>query len=583
MGTGTISYLLLLVFAVAFMGCVFTTPLVTRLAVWLGAIDHPDNFRRLHKGATPRMGGLGVAFGLAIGITLVAAGGYLKYRPGFFEWVAAHWAIIGASLIVLAVGAVDDARGVGPRLKFLGQTVAVLVLFLGGVQIRNVALLGTTIGLGHPSVWLPIGSGGLEIALPSLLVTMFWFLGCLNVWNLIDGMDGLAAGLGLLVSGTLMLIAIYEDNMGAAIMAAALAGSLAGFLLYNWHPAIIFLGDSGSMLIGLLVGVIGVQYSLKKSSAVSLLFPILAMGLPISDTAMAIFRRWVRNLPLSAADRQHVHHMLIGLGFTTRQAAIFLYCFSAALCGLALLGVAFDREFLALVLGISGCLAFLLILTGSRDGLGSLRSDLLARFTRRRQERFAARVTWEAIQKIEDCTLIDGIWDVLQSTTRTLGCDDLRMTCFRDGREVFQSVSDEVDHAKPSQSLSGPTATFRLLSGEDLVLAVELHHASEPAVAADIAFRFLQRLALATAERLERLLADNPTPASTLADMSGQVVEEPSDALKSTCVNADSSLSADHIPAIGIDTTPWDPFNWLRAAFGWETAQAQRPGSVGDD
>src|SRR5258708_24626605 len=108
-----------------------------------------------------------------------------------------------------------------------------------------------------------------------------------------------------------MLTAFYEKNLGAAVLAAALAGGLAGFLLYNWHPACIFLGDSGSMLIGLLVGVIGVQYSLKKTSAVSLLFPILAMGLPISDTAMAIFRRWVRNLPVTAADRRHVHHLLI--------------------------------------------------------------------------------------------------------------------------------------------------------------------------------------------------------------------------------------------------------------------------------
>ena len=129
-------------------------------------------------------------------------------------------------------------------------------------------------------------------------MTMLWFLACMNVWNLIDGMDGLASGVGLLVSGTLMLVAIQHGNPGVAFLAAALAGSLAGFLLYNWHPACIFLGDSGSLLIGLLIGVIGVQGSLKEGSAISILFPILAMGLPISDTAMAIFRRWVRNLPL---------------------------------------------------------------------------------------------------------------------------------------------------------------------------------------------------------------------------------------------------------------------------------------------
>ena len=128
-------------------------------------------------------------------------------------------------------------------------------------------------------------------------------------------MDGLASGVGLLVSGTLMLVAMREGNNAAsALLSAALAGSLAGFLLYNWHPACIFLGDSGSMLIGLLIGVVGVQSSMKGTTTVSILFPILAMGLPITDTAMAIFRRWVRELPLSAADRRHVHHLLIGLG-----------------------------------------------------------------------------------------------------------------------------------------------------------------------------------------------------------------------------------------------------------------------------
>ena len=115
-------------------------------------------------------------------------------------------------------------------------------------------------------------------------------------------------------------------------------------MLYNWHPACIFLGDSGSMLIGLLIGVIGVQGSIKGPSAISILFPILAMGLPISDTAMAIFRRWVRNLPLSAADRRHVHHLLIGLGLNPRQAALMLYCFSAFLCGVVMLGVALQER-----------------------------------------------------------------------------------------------------------------------------------------------------------------------------------------------------------------------------------------------
>src|SRR3954447_13521755 len=319
-----ISNALLLIFAVAFMGCVLATPVVTRLALWAGAIDRPDHFRRIHKGATPRLGGLGLAFGLVVGVVLVSLGGYLDSWSGFADWWSRQWSVLAASSIVLAIGFVDDTRALGPRIKLLGQSVAVVVLYIGGVRIQGFDVLGLAIDLGHPSVGFSPWGHPIVLPLPGLFVTLFWFLGCMNIWNLIDGMDGLASGVGLLVSATLALVAIHNQNFGVAIMASALAGSLAGFLLYNWHPACIFLGDSGSLLIGLLIGVIGVQGSFKGPSAISILFPILAMGLPISDTAMAIFRRWVRTLPLSSADRRHVHHLLIGLGLNPRQAALML-------------------------------------------------------------------------------------------------------------------------------------------------------------------------------------------------------------------------------------------------------------------
>ncbi|HEV3120779.1 MAG TPA: MraY family glycosyltransferase, partial [Isosphaeraceae bacterium] len=230
----------LLVFSISFMGCVLATPLVTRLAVWAGAIDRPDDFRRLHAEATPRMGGLAVAFGLFVSVLLAAAAGYLRHSAGLVTWLLDHWGVIVAGLIILTVGAIDDARGVKPRLKLLGQIAAVLALYAGGIKISSFVMLGSRFNLSYPSVTLHLGGFHLELAFFSLLVTLIWFLGCINIWNLLDGMDGLATGVGLLVSGTLMLIAIYEKNVGAAVLAAALAGSLAGFLLYNWHPACIF-------------------------------------------------------------------------------------------------------------------------------------------------------------------------------------------------------------------------------------------------------------------------------------------------------------------------------------------------------
>src|SRR4051794_15123219 len=465
----------LLIFAVAFMGCVLATPVVTRIAIWAGAIDRPDHFRRIHKGATPRLGGLGLATGLASAIMLVGLGGYLNDWPGFDDWWMCQWSVLLAALMVLLVGFVDDTRAMAPRMKLAGQALAVVVLYAGGVRIQRFDMLGMAIDLTRPEVGWTIAGRWFAISLPSFLTTMFWFLACMNIWNLIDGMDGLASGVGLLVSGTLTLVAIHHENVGVAILAAALAGSLAGFLLYNWHPACIFLGDSGSLLIGLLIGIIGVQGSLKGPSAISILFPILAMGLPITDTAMAIFRRWVRNLPFSSADRRHIHHLLIGLGLDPRQAALLLYCFSGFLCGVVLLGVALRSEFLALALGLSGSLAFLLILTSRRDELASLRSDLQERLVRGRQERFAAKVTYEAIQRIELCERASAVRSVLEDTTRTLGCDVLCVSGPRDGRSDPGGEGDRSPVASLTATVSGRTATFRLSSGQDFSLIVSLH------------------------------------------------------------------------------------------------------------
>ncbi len=510
----------LLIFAVGFLGCVLATPLVTRFATWLGAIDRPDQFRRIHKGATPRLGGLGLAFGLSVAVAVAASGHYLQGWDEYPRWLLTLLPTGLAALIILGVGIVDDTREMPPRLKLLGQMAAVVVLYLGGVRIDGITILHLSIPLDRPSLDIALGAWNVHVAIPGFGVTMFWFLACINIWNLIDGMDGLASGVGLMVSGTLALVAIWLDNPAAAILAAALAGGLAGFLLYNWHPACIFLGDSGSLLIGLTIGIIGVQGSLKPGSSVSLLFPILAMGLPITDTAMAIFRRWVRNLPLSSADRRHVHHLLIGLGLNPRQAAVFLYCFSSGLCGVVMIGVVYQSEALALVMGLAGCLAFLLILTSRRDELKTLRADFNDRMIRRQQERFAAKVTWEAIQRVELAEDIEAIWTILRGAAEKLGCDHLQLTCRRDGQPVFEAEatgdnSARADH--PDDRMSGPSATFRLLGGRDLTLVVALdHHEVEATlVVADIAFRFLQRLSMAAAEQMDRLFA--PTATATTA------------------------------------------------------------------
>lgn len=502
--------LIMLIFAISFMGCVLMTPIVTRVASWAGAIDRPDQFRRIHRHATPRLGGLGLATGIALSIYCGSLSPQLRTWTGADVWWSQVGIVLTAGLVVLILGVIDDTRGVSPRTKLLGQSLAVVLLYAGGVRITSIALFGATIDLSSPAINLPfLGESLASISIPGFLLTLLWFLGCMNIWNLIDGMDGLASGVGLLVTCTLMLVAIYLQNVGAALLAAALAGGLAGFLLYNWHPACIFLGDCGSLLIGLLIGVIGVQGSLKGPSTVAILFPILAMGLPISDTAMAIFRRWVRHLPLSSADRRHVHHLLIGLGLNPRQAAVMLYCFSAFLCGVVLLGVALNSDFLALALGGSGCMAFLLILTSRRDELTRLTADFQERVARGRRERLAAKTTWEAIQRIELSQDPESAWIVFRETAKTLNCHRAIMTFQHDSQTVFEAESDRQSEsaAPPDRGslMSSISIQFRLNQGQGSILESSIEFWPDSDQSSDISLRFMQRLLAAMAERLDRL------------------------------------------------------------------------------
>ncbi len=513
-----ISNVYLTIFAFAMLGCVLATPLVTWIATRVGAVDRPDHFRRIHHGAIPRLGGLALGFGVAAATLLTHLDESMGFRAvGGFQ-IRDHWALLIASLVILLVGFVDDTRSLGPRVKLLGQATAVMILCLGGFRIHSIEVLNLSLDLGFPAVRFAILGIEVDLALPSLLVTMLWFLGCMNIWNLIDGMDGLASGVGLLVSGTLALVAIHSQNLEAAVLSVALAGSLAGFLLYNWHPACIFLGDSGSMLIGLLIGVIGVQGSMEGPSAISILFPIVAMGLPISDTAMAIFRRWVRNLPLSAADRKHVHHLLIGLGLNPRQAALMLYCFSAFLCGVVMLGVARRNEYLTLILGIFGCLAFLLVVTSRRDELANLRGDFHDRMTRRRHERQAAKLTWEAIQRIELCSTATSACEIVEQVGHGLGCEQVRIECLPAGSsEPSGCPVSPSDH----EPLSRPSAVFRLSGDRGPRISLSLGMGADQSLAADIVFRYMQRLGQALDERLGRLqdaeadrLRQEPSPST---------------------------------------------------------------------
>lgn len=296
-------------FAVAMVVALLVTPLVILLAEKTGAMDAP-NARKVHKKPIPRIGGLAIYAGFMAAIIFVAAkfgldGEQVKETVGL---------ILSGSLIV-AVGLIDDYKNLPAKVKLLGQILAAAVLVLGfDVRIDFVTdPFGDYIYLE----WF---------AIPA---TMFWLVGLTNTVNLIDGLDGLAAGVAAIASFTILLIALEQNFILVAVMTAALAGAAVGFLKYNFHPARIFMGDTGSMFLGFMLAGISVTGAVKSVATIALIVPIFALGLPILDTTFAIVRRLRGGVPIFKPDKGHLHHRLLGVGFTQCQAVLLMYVISA--------------------------------------------------------------------------------------------------------------------------------------------------------------------------------------------------------------------------------------------------------------
>ncbi len=279
------------------------TPLMRALALKINAVDHPDT-RKVHSHPIPYLGGLAIY--LAFVISALSA-------YGLFLGIQSHpslWALLVACLIVVVLGLYDDLKGSSAWIKFFAQTVASLIVIYAGIRIEVINIpLFDQIELG---IW----------AWP---VTCLWLVGLCNAVNLIDGLDGLAAGVCMFAILSIFSSSIRWGGGEVALLCSALVGSLLGFLRYNFHPARIFMGDTGALLLGFLLGVISILSASKSTSGVAILIPITAMGIPILDTIAAIFRRLRKHRRIFLADRDHLHHRLLHIGLSHRQAVILIY------------------------------------------------------------------------------------------------------------------------------------------------------------------------------------------------------------------------------------------------------------------
>ncbi len=284
------------------------TPVVAELARRMGALDAPSA-RKIHSEPTPRLGGIAIYFGVIIPSLLFLS------PEGTMRGI-----LVGASLITL-VGVLDDVRGMKPFLKLALQFVVAGILVLYGVRLETITLPGVGI--------LVLG----WVAVPFSLI---WVVAIMNIVNFIDGMDGLAAGVCAISSVTFAVIAISLGRIDIGVLAAITAGATTGFLWHNFHPASIFMGDSGSLLLGFLLAAITLQGFLKGVAAVALVIPLLVLGIPIIDTGFAILRRIKNRQPIYVADRGHLHHRFANLGYSQRQTVMILYSWSGLMSVVAL-------------------------------------------------------------------------------------------------------------------------------------------------------------------------------------------------------------------------------------------------------
>jgi UDP-GlcNAc:undecaprenyl-phosphate/decaprenyl-phosphate GlcNAc-1-phosphate transferase len=307
------------------------TPLVRDSVGKIGFMDHPDGVRKKHHKAVPRVGGIAIvlAYVSTFAIALALPFGYTAMLTRAVPQIL-QLGLVAA--IVFLTGVLDDLIGLAAKQKLIGLIGAAMLAYAVGIRV-DIHLFN-----GLPSIpWL------------SFLITVLWLVGCANAFNLIDGMDGLAAGVGLVSTVTILVAALTQGNLPLALATLPLAGCLLGFLRYNFNPASVFLGDSGSLLIGFLLGCYGALWSEKSVTLLALTAPLLAVSIPLLDVILSVLRRFLRNRPIFEPDRGHIHHRLLERGFTTRRAVLTIYAFCGLVAVLSLLVNAVNNRFSGLI------------------------------------------------------------------------------------------------------------------------------------------------------------------------------------------------------------------------------------------
>ena len=331
-------------YAITFLLAMFVTAVATpaaiKIAPKIGAVDVPKDNRRMHKRPVPRFGGIAIYLGVLVGFIRLGV------------WNEQILGLLVGSTCILILGIVDDIKGMPAKVKLAGQIFCAAILYFNTIQIR---------GMANVLPW-----GPWYIAFPKViafLVTVLWIVGITNTINLIDGLDGLAAGITCIACLSVAYTAYVTNRAETCMLILGLAGATMGFLIWNFYPAKIFMGDAGSMLLGYLlasVSLIGDKPT-KGTTLFATIIPILILALPIFDTAFAIVRRMAHHKPIMQADKGHLHHRIMAMGFGQRRTVLALYSISAIMGVAGILWTLHVRLACAVLTVIAGMLIFIFL------------------------------------------------------------------------------------------------------------------------------------------------------------------------------------------------------------------------------
>ncbi len=413
------------VFLIAMIVSMLATPLVIRFARRTRVVDKPGP-RKVHRSEIPRLGGLVIL----IAVTAATLPVLLLQNPvgnAFNALQLQVFALLGAGLFIFAVGLVDDVVGLRARHKLLAQVVAAVILYLSGTRIDSIGLTeNLVIDLG----WF------------SLFATILWVTAITNAVNLIDGLDGLAAGISAVACGVIAMISIHASLPIASVFMLAFLGSLIGFLVFNFNPARIFLGDCGSLFLGFAVAGCSMLSGAKYATVAGLGLPLIALGVPLFDTLFSMLRRVLERRSLFAPDRRHIHHRLLERGLAHRQAVLVLYGVTLAATGTGMLMMIVHDRLTLLIFGVAICfLLFAFRFFGAvrlGDSLAVARRNFTMASERKEEKRrfemmqlllreaVSFEAWWGAV-----CRAAEGLAFVEISLTRSRGHPDRRIRTWR--------------------------------------------------------------------------------------------------------------------------------------------------------